>query len=61
VIKIEVEKKHWIIGTTIALSGVAVVRLLAPELFGVPNKIVIISGYILSLTGIIIIARAAKA
>lgn len=59
-IKVEKEKVHWIIGTTVALSGVAVVRLLAPELFGVLNKIVIISGYILSLTGIIIIAHAAK-
>jgi hypothetical protein len=59
--KIEREKIHWIIGTTVALAGVAVVRLLAPELFGVTNKVVIISGYILSLTGIIIIARASKA
>ncbi len=51
---------HWISGTTVALAGVAAVRLLAPELFGVLNKVVIISGYILSLTGIIIIARGVR-
>jgi hypothetical protein len=59
-IKVEREKIYWIIGITIALAGVAVVRLLASELFGIAGKVVIISGYILSLTGIIIIARAAK-
>jgi hypothetical protein len=59
-IKVEREKIYWIIGITIALAGVAVLRLLASELFGIAGKVVIISGYILSLTGIIIIARAAK-
>jgi hypothetical protein len=60
VIKVERGKVYWIPGTTVALAGVAVVRLLAPELFGVMNKVVIISGYILSLMGIIIIARGTK-
>jgi hypothetical protein len=59
-IKVERGKVYWISGTTVALAGVAAVRLLAPELFGVMNKVVIISGYILSLMGIIIIARGTK-
>ena len=51
---------YWVLGTIVALGGVAAVRLIAPELMGLMNKVVLISGYLLSLTGIIIIARAAK-
>ena len=54
-------KIYWIFGTIIALAGVTVVRLIAPELAGVLNKIVLISGYVLSLAGIIVLARSAKA
>lgn len=54
-------KIYWIFGTIIALTGVTVVRLIAPELVGVLNKIVLISGYVLSLAGIIVLARSANA
>ena len=53
-------KIYWISGTIIAIGGVTVVRLIAPELAGVLNKIVLVSGYLLSLTGIIVLARSAK-
>lgn len=51
---------NWTWGTIIALAGVAAVRIIAPEMIGILNKVVLISGYIVSLTGIIIIARAGK-
>jgi hypothetical protein len=54
------EKINWTWGTIIALAGVAAVRIIAPEMIGILNKVVLVSGYIVSLTGIIIIARAGK-
>jgi hypothetical protein len=54
-------KNYWVRGSIVAFIGVAAVRLIAPELAGLINKVVLVSGYLLSLTGIIIIARAAKA
>jgi hypothetical protein len=54
------EKTNWTLGTIIALAGVAAVRIIAPEMIGILNKVVLVSGYIVSLTGIIIIARAGK-
>jgi hypothetical protein len=53
-------KPYWISGTAVALAGVAAVRLIAPELGGVISKMVLISGYLLSLAGIIIIAYGTK-
>jgi hypothetical protein len=53
-------KSYWVSGTAVALSGVAAVRLIAPELGGVISKTVLISGYFLSLAGIIIIAYGTK-
>lgn len=51
---------YWIAGTAVALAGVAAVRLIAPELTGAINKAALITGYLLSLTGIIIIACGTK-
>ncbi len=51
---------HIITGTTIALFGVIVARLIAPELVGIINKAMLISGYVLSLMGIIIVAHGAR-
>lgn len=60
-IRMRKETVYWISGIAVALVGVASVRLIAPELVGVMSKVTIILGYVLSLTGIVIIARAAKA
>jgi acetyl-CoA carboxylase biotin carboxyl carrier protein len=49
-------KGYWIAGTTVALAGVAAVRLVAPGLSGGMNQAVTISGYVLSLVGIFILA-----
>jgi len=53
-------KTYWIAGTVVAFIGVAAVRLVAPELNGAVGKVSLISGYVLSLAGIIIIAYGAK-
>jgi len=54
------EKINWTLGTIMAFAGVAAVRLIAPELTDISNKVLLVSGYIVSLLGIIIIARAGK-
>jgi hypothetical protein len=51
---------YMIAGTTIAFLGVAFARLIAPEFAGMTSRVMLISGYALSLAGIIIIARAAS-
>jgi hypothetical protein len=51
---------HIITGTAIALFGVATARLIAPELIGITNKMVLILGYVLSLMGIVIVAHGAR-
>jgi len=56
--KIFENKFYWITGTAVALSGVAAVRLVAPELSGMSHKTLMCVGYFLSLAGIIIIAAA---
>lgn len=58
--KILERKVYWIAGTVVGLTGVAAVRLIAPGLSGVMNTIVIISGYVLSLAGIMIVAFSTK-
>lgn len=58
--KILERKVYWIAGTIVGLTGVAAVRLIAPGLSGVMNTIAMISGYVLSLAGIGIIACSAK-
>ncbi|MBN1473461.1 MAG: hypothetical protein JW914_02495 [Syntrophaceae bacterium] len=55
------EKKiFWINGTIVALTGVALARLLAPQLSGVFNKLTLVCGYLLALTGIIVLAYACR-
>jgi hypothetical protein len=51
-------KGYWIAGTTIALAGVAAVRLVAPGLspYGGMNQGVTVMGYVLVWLGIIILA-----
>jgi hypothetical protein len=58
--RIREKKAYWISGTAIALVGVASVRLIAPQLAGLMNKVVLIAGYLFSLAGIIIIAYGTK-
>ena len=58
--KILERKVFWIAGTVVGLTGVVVVRLIAPGFSGVLNSIVMISGYILSLVGIGIIACSTR-
>jgi len=58
--KILEKKVFWIAGTVVGLAGVALVRLIAPELSGVTSTVVMISGYILSLAGLGIIACSTK-
>ncbi|MBI5588868.1 MAG: hypothetical protein HY881_00145 [Deltaproteobacteria bacterium] len=54
--KILKRKRYWIAGTTVALAGVAAVRLVAPALSWEMNQVVTVSGYVLSWLGIIILA-----
>jgi hypothetical protein len=50
-------KGYWITGTTVALAGVAAVRLVAPGLgCGGMHQAITISGYVLAWLGIIILA-----
>ncbi len=50
----------WISGTIVALGGVFLARLLAPQLSGVFNKITLVCGYLLALAGIIVLAYASR-
>ena len=54
------KKLLWISGTIVALAGVGLARLLAPEFSGFFNKIALVSGYLLSLAGIVILAYACR-
>lgn len=58
--KILERKVYWIAGTFVGLTGVAAVRLIAPGLSGGINTAVLITGYLLSLIGIIIIACSTR-
>ncbi len=44
----------------VAFAGVVLARLLAPQLSGVLNKIVLVCGYLISLAGIIVLAYACR-
>lgn len=56
-----IEKKfYWIGGSLVAFGGVALVRLLAPELIGLGRKIAMAAGYLLVIAGITIIAFATR-
>jgi hypothetical protein len=50
------KKAYWIGGTLTAFLGVAVIRLLAPELGGAVGTAAYAAGYILVTAGITIIA-----
>ena len=58
--KILERKVYWITGTFVSLTGVAAVRLIAPAMSGVMNTVVMISGYVLALVGIGIIACSTR-
>jgi sulfite exporter TauE/SafE len=53
-------KAYWIGGTLTALLGVAVIRLLSPDLAGVSRSIVLVAGYALVAVGLAIIAAATR-
>jgi hypothetical protein len=52
-------KFYWILGTAVALVGVAAVRLVAPELNGMNHKVLVCLGYFVSLSGIVVVAYGA--
>ncbi len=54
------KKAYWIGGTATALVGVALVRLLAPQLAGLTGSATAAAGYILAVAGITIIACATR-
>ncbi len=56
--RIREKKYYWIGGSLVAFGGVALVRLLAPELTGVAYKIAKATGYLLVIAGMIIIGLA---
>ncbi|NQV55256.1 MAG: hypothetical protein HQ503_05300 [Rhodospirillales bacterium] len=49
------KKAYWIGGTLVAFLGVALIRLLVPELAGVPGLVAAIAGYVLVTAGIMTI------
>ena len=54
------KKAYWIGGTATALLGVALVRLVAPEIAGLPGAAAAAAGYLLVTAGITIIACATR-
>jgi hypothetical protein len=54
------KKAYWIGGTTIAFLGVALVRLVAPELSGGWASIVLMIGFTLVIAGITTITFGTK-
>ena len=53
---IKEKRSYWIGGTLTGFLGVALVRLLAPELAAVPGNIALAAGYALGIAGLTIIA-----
>jgi len=58
--RIRQKKYHWIGGSLIAFGGVALVRLLAPELIDPARKIVMTAGYLLVILGLMVIGLATR-
>ncbi len=54
------KRAFWIGGTAIALLGVALVRLLSPELSGIAGSLAMASGYVLVVAGITLISCATR-
>ncbi len=57
---IKKNKLYWVLGTAVALVGVAAVRLVAPELNGMNQKVLVCLGYFVSLSGIVVVAYGAN-
>lgn len=53
-------KAYWITGSIVGLAGVAAVRLIGPQIKGTIGIVVTISGYVMALVGIGIIACSTK-
>ena len=58
--EIKKNKFYWILGIAVALVGVAAVRLVAPALNGMDQKVLVCLGYAVSLSGIAVVAFAAN-
>jgi hypothetical protein len=54
------KRAYWIGGTVTALLGVALVRLVAPELTGIAGSLTMALGYALVVAGITIISCATR-
>jgi hypothetical protein len=54
------KRAYWIGGTIAAFLGVALIRLLSPELAGVYGSVAAAAGYTLVIAGVAIIACATK-
>ncbi len=54
------KRAFWIGGTVIALLGVALVRLLSPEISGVAGSLTMALGYVLVVAGITLISCATR-
>ncbi len=54
------KKAYWIGGTLTAFSGVALLRLVVPELAGVPGTVALAAGCLLVIAGITVIACATR-
>jgi hypothetical protein len=54
------KRAYWIGGTVTAFVGVALVRLLAPELSGTPSTLAMAFGYVLVVAGITLISFATR-
>jgi Kef-type K+ transport system membrane component KefB len=53
-------RNSWISGTLTALAGVMLVRIVSPEIAGMPGKAALVLGYVLAVSGIIILACSAN-
>ena len=54
------KRTYWIGGTATAFLGVALVRLVAPELSGLAGSLAMASGYVLVVAGITLISCATR-
>ncbi len=54
------KKAYWIGGTIVGFAGIALVRLVAPELAGVAASFAVAAGFALVVAGITIIACATR-
>jgi len=57
---IKEKRAHWIGGTLTAVAGVALAKLVSPELAGTSETIALAAGYALVVAGLAIIACATR-